>query len=228
MRVKHLLISRVAVKWRHGETGMSWENWVSNSFMLYDKYCRPSLKKQSDQDFTLLSLVDDSLTDFGNVLDNEEIIFTAGDDIRKTIIDGINGYVENIADNYDYVIITRVDRDDCLKSDFVELVKKHLISFNGEERFVDLYHTLTYDVKQQVMHNSPKYFNMVSPFVSTIEKINNGKIKCVPFAVDHTHVGQHLKGIKLKSLLAVQIIHEYNLKNTMMGSPINYSISEFI
>lgn len=228
MRVKHLLVSRVAVKWRHGETGMSWEDWVRNSFMLYDKYCRPSIKKQIDQDFTLLSLVDESISDFGNKLQNEEIVFTSGDDIRKTIIDGINGYVGNIVNDYDYVIITRVDRDDCLKSDFVSEVKKHLISFNGEERFVDLYRSFTYDVKHQVMYDSPKYYNMVSPFVSTIEKIDNGKIKCVSFAVDHTHVGQHLKGVKLKSLLAVQIIHEYNLKNKVMGNLINYNLSEFI
>jgi hypothetical protein len=48
MKIKHILVSRVAIKWRHQETGMSWEEWLNDSIKLYDKYCRPSIQNQTN------------------------------------------------------------------------------------------------------------------------------------------------------------------------------------
>lgn len=229
MKIKHILVSRVAVKWgkRHNEVGLSWDEWIKDSFYLYDKYCRPSLKQQTNQDFILLSLIDVGITEYGDVLNNEKIIKTSGVDIRKTMIDGVNSYINEIKDEYDYVLLTRIDRDDCLKKDFIENLKTHIFSDDIKEKYIDLYYSYTFNVKSGEVHDSPKYHKMVSPFVSTLEKINNGKIRCISFMVDHNAVKNHLNGKKLKNLYAMQVIHENNLKNKIMGDVVNIQLNEF-
>lgn len=228
MRVKHILVSRVAIKWRHNETGLSWDNWVKNSFSLYDTYCRPSLRNQTDQDFTLLSLIDHEVSEYGDVLENEVVVSVGSNgDVRQRIINAINSYVQEIENDYDFIILTRIDRDDCLRKDFVGVVKNHVLSNEVREQYVDLYFSYTYDVKNKVIHNSNKYYKVVSPFVSTVERINDGKIPCIPFMVDHGYVPTKLNGTKLNNLVAIQVIHDTNLSNRIVGEAININLKDF-
>jgi len=228
MRVKHLVISRVAIRWRYKETGLLWGDWLENSFYLFNAYCRPSLKNQTNQDFTLLSFVDESVTEFGNVLDNEEIVFVkSSDNVGKILSDYINVYVDKIKNDYEYVILTRIDRDDCLKNDFIEIVKKHLIIEPIINKYIDLYHLFIYDSINKKMYDSNQYNDMISPFVSTIEKIENGKIPCTSLMTLHPKIGEKLNGEKLENLLAVQVIHEYNLMNGINGNVVEYDIRNF-
>lgn len=227
MKIKHIVVSRVAINWRVSETNLGWEEWVKNSFELYDKYCRSSLKKQTNQDFTLLSLVDSKLNNFGNQLNNETIIpVNYNGDIRKTIIDGINSYIKTITNKYDYVILTRLDRDDALNLNFIENVQKLLINANISERYIDIKKLYSYDAINNKIYESKKYDKTVSPFVSVIEKISDDKIKCLPYRVDHNMIPHYLKGKKNNELIAMQIIHDNNLKNKLTGNKEIFNISK--
>jgi hypothetical protein len=107
-------------------------------------------------------------------------------------------------------------------------VKKNLL--NGEEiteKYVDIYYSFTYDALNNKIHNSNKYFNVVSPFVSVLEKINDGKIKCISFTVDHNMVNRYLSGIKANNLVAIQVIHKNNLKNKIVGDKIKINYNDF-
>lgn len=229
MRIKHIVVTRFAIKWRFNETKLKWKDWLDNSVQLMDTFCRPSLKNQTNQDFTLLSLVDDSVSDYGNVLNNEVIIklnVTDNSYPKPKIIEGVNKYIESLED-YDAVILTRLDRDDCLHYKFLEKVKRYLIS--GIEQYVDLNHSLTYDYNKKITHDSKKYYNtFVSPFVSTCELINNNnKIKCISLLVDHNDVPKYLKGEKINDLFAMQVIHGKNLVNRIYGEPIKINKKEY-
>ena len=235
MKVKHLLISRVAVKWnhpqlgwRHEEINMLWDDWVKDSIQLYDKYCRPSLRQQTDQDFTLLSLVDENIKEFGNILENEVLIKLKSEgDFIKRIVNGINSYIETIKDEYEYIIVTRIDRDDCLRKDYVSNVKKGMLDGKITEKYLDLYFSYTYDVKKDIVYDSHKYYVTVSPFVSTMERIKEGKIRCVSFIVDHNIVPTLLNGRKANNLVAIQVIHENNLRNMVVGKEIKINYNDF-
>jgi hypothetical protein len=227
MKIKHIVITRLALKWKFEETSLSWDNWLKYSVHLMDTYCRPSLKNQSTQDFTLLSFVDKSVENYGNVLFNEIIIKTTSY-IRSKIIHSINVYLDTLKnENYDYVIVSRLDRDDCLHFKFLEKVRNY---FSGEkkEQYLDLNNSITFSAKDKIFYDSKKYYNTsISPFVSTYEKIINGKIKCYPMAYDHGAVGKHIPGKKVEDLLAIQVIHGNNLKNRIYGKPITINQDDY-
>jgi len=227
-KITHIVVTRLALKWRYNETNLTWDEWLQNSIYLMDKFCRPSLKNQKNQNFYLLSLVDESINDFGNKLENEDIIkidSNGVENINERIIEGINCYINKLIDS-DGIILTRLDRDDCLRNDFIDNVKKHLIS--GEEKYVDLNHSITYDLNNNTFHDSKKYYKtFVSPFVSVYEKINDGKIRCVPFMVDHTKISKILYGEKVDDLYAMQVIHKYNLKNKVFGDKISINKRDY-
>lgn len=228
IKIKHIVITRLAIKWRFKDTKLNWGSWLEDSINLMDSFCRPSLKNQTTQDFTLLSIVDESVGECGNILDNEIILkikSKEGNYPRHEMIERINEYVSGLF-GYDFIIISRIDRDDCFHKDFLKTVKKYL---NGNsEKFVDLNHSITYSIENDVAYNSMKYYNtFVSPFVSTYEKIINNKIRCIPFMVDHNEVSKHLKGKKVNDLIAMQVIHKYNLINKIYGNPININYNDY-
>jgi hypothetical protein len=74
-KYKHIIVSRVGLKWYENETtlrcetlGLTWDEWISDSIHLYDTYCRNSLNNQTNKDFILLSLFDESVEFFGNLI----------------------------------------------------------------------------------------------------------------------------------------------------------------
>lgn len=227
-KVKHIIVTRLAIKWRFNETNLSWEEWTKNSLNLMNEICRPSLKNQTDQDFTLLSLVDEELNDYGDVLENEKILKIKSENNqypKKEIIQRINKYVSKLK-GYDSIILTRLDRDDALRFDFIEKVKNYLL--RSPNRYIDLNNSYTFDYEKKIVHKSKKYFNtFVSPFVSVHEKIENNKIKCISLLVDHNEVPRHIPGKKVNDLYAMQVIHGLNLVNRIYGSVVIINKEEY-
>lgn len=221
--IKHIVVTRLGLKWKYKDIGMNWDEWLRKSIYLMDNYCRPSLYNQIDQDFTLLTLVDESVNKVGTKLKNEVVIKTQPGDIRDQIINAINSYVQAIDENW--IIMTRVDRDDCLRKDYIANIKRYYNS--GGSGFADLYHSLTYDVAYNAVHDSPKYHQPISPFVSILEKRIAGKIPCIPFKVNHGQVANYVRGVKLKRLCAMQVIHDHNVINKVYGEPVTINMSDY-
>tara|TARA_R110001592_G_scaffold362792_1_gene678247 strand:+ start:65 stop:766 length:702 start_codon:yes stop_codon:yes gene_type:complete len=230
MKNLHVVITRLAVNWtNHKNFKQDWDVWVSESIQFMDKFCRPSLQNQSNKDFVLLSLVDDTITEYGNMLPNEVILkikADSGNYPKEDILKNIDKYIKSISKDYDAIIVTRLDRDDCLKYNFIETVQKHFES-STENSYVDLSKSLTHDMIRNITHDSPKYSSMISPFVSTFEKIVNDRISCISMRYDHTDVNQHLKGTKNNNLIAMQVITGKNMLNAMYGGPIKINKMEY-
>jgi hypothetical protein len=213
----HLIITRLAIKWRYSETGKSWDEWLNDSLYLMNKYCRSSLSQQTNQDFTLLTIVDSSVNKYGNCLDNEIILkVSSGDDYpRQQIIDSINNYISTL--NYNNIITTRLDRDDCLRNDFIDNVKKYFQ--NIPEGYVDIRNCYTFDsenkdVRKFIIQDD----NYCTPFVSMKEKVRDNKIGCISMLYDHPDISKYCDGFKSESLSALQVIHGNNISNVMFGN----------
>lgn len=222
-KIKHIILTRLALKGEYSNTGFNWDEWLENSIYLMNTICRPSLKNQIDQDFILLSFVDNSVNYYGDILENEMIIKV----YNKNLISYVNKYISENLKNYEYIIITRLDRDDALRYDFIQNIKKNIL-IDNEEKYIDIKYSICYDLDNNMTYFSKKYFNnFISPFVSTLEKIVNGKIKCVPFLVQHPDVHKILPGEKNEDLLPIQTIHQYNLKNKIFGDQIDINKKDF-
>jgi hypothetical protein len=189
-----------------------------------DSYCRPSLKQQTDQNFTLISFVDVSVKNYGNKLSNEIIyeIKSGKEYPRQEMIDAINW----LYSGYDNIIITRLDRDDCLHKDFIANVKKHLS--NGKEKYIDLKTAYTCDTVTGKTYKTERYQgNYTSPFISTYEKIRNGKIKCIPLLYSHADIYDNFPGEKANDLSALQVIHGKNISNKIDGKEVKIKMGDY-
>jgi hypothetical protein len=246
MKTGHLILTRLAIRWIFDKTSLSWDKWLHDSIRLMDTYCRPSLKQQTSQDSELLTFVDNSVNNVGNKLDNEHVIKISNDPLnypKMEMIDAINQYIKE--QGYDAVIITRLDRDDCLRKDFIQKLKQYCgeglykISkkyqdrlYQGfpklEEKYIDIRTAYTYSENDKIIYESDMYKkDFCSPFVSTYERVKDGKIVCYPFAYMHPHVPKFIDGIKVNDLFAMQVIHNHNLSNQMHGKQTEINLKDY-
>lgn len=219
IKIKHLVIVRLALKWNLKTNKLTWFDWLEDSIKLMDKYLRPSLKNQTNQDFELISLVDETVEYVGETLPNEHIlkIKTNEDSLfNKDTCDFLCDYILNKYQNYTHVLITRIDRDDCLHKDFIKLLKTKLKNF--DEQFIDTKNV--YQLKNGETYVCDKYDSngMVSPFVSSFEKILKNKIKCLPYRYPHHDINKYVKGVKYNDLIALQVIHNNNILNKLKNN----------
>lgn len=220
--MKHYIISRVALKWRFAELGMSWEEWLKNSIELYDKYCRASLRNQTNQNFTLVSVVDESVNDIGVLLPNEIIVKIQKKETFKQALNRALPKEEKL-------LITRIDRDDCLNKNFVEKLNLYVKNECKKQQYIDTENVFRLNIQTNELFLGVKYKTMVSPFVSSFENLNSvGLIKCYPYSIAHNKLPEILKGIKISTLSALQIVHENNILNKNEGVKLHVNIDEFL
>lgn len=232
-KYKHVVISRVAIKYamwnlpnrlEHPEKHyrnlgrFDWNEWVSESVVLYDKYCRNSLKKQTNDNFILLSLFDENINYVGDVLPNECII-----KIKRgfSVSDCVYEFLSNYSDLF---LTSRIDRDDCYSSDFVEVLQGKVdahIENNGETPyFFDTDHINTFD---GTTTTSFKYW-VTSPFVSVLT--DNIK-KMYVYSKTHGKIKDAINGEYFSELETLQIIHDHNVFNCSRGEEIKLNLKNF-
>jgi hypothetical protein len=219
-KYKHIIISRVAMKWydENGELicksklGLTWEEWLKNSIRLYDTYCRPSLKNQSNKNFILLTIVDESVVDVGPVLPNEHIIRIGqvselGSAIEKFITKNVEERI---------YLLSRLDRDDCYSRDFVDSLQKKANEYLGKADepsnfYFDIDHYNMYDPVTNVF-TTAKYGDRTSPFTSILTDSPG-----IGIYSGHGRIKEKMMGTKVSSLEVLQIIHGENISNRVRG-----------
>jgi hypothetical protein len=209
--IEHIIITRVGLKKPqrvYDRLNVNWEAWLKDSIKLMDTYCRASLRNQSNQNFTLLSLFDKSVTEYGNVLHNEVILKSEKE--NEPIKNIIRRYTEQ--QPCKKFIITRLDRDDCLRYDFIKNVQKYLKK-QKKRTYVDITHDRHY-LNVQTNEFYRMFKPRVSPFASTLEKNKGIKTSIYPFCVGgHTNINSFCTGAKYSDIVSLTIIHDNNIRN---------------
>ena len=198
-----LIITRLNLQWNKPLT----PEFVNNSIHRMDAINRASLKNQSCQDFTLLTITDETMTDYGNALENEVIIKipNIGEYNHDGIVHAIKNYVKNL--DCDSVITTRLDSDDALHKDFIKNIYDNNIPVNNYADIVSGFSC--YDVKSGKAYTSKKHDEwFTTQFVSFHELKKD--FKCVVMMQTHTKIGKLYKGKHYGNLKALQFIHDEN------------------
>ena len=228
----HLIISRVAVKWKQNgkykneEVGLTWSDWSRDSLNLYDNFCRKSLKNQSNQNFKLISLidVDIDINQAGNRLDNEIYLYVND---YSDIINAIKKYAADLKKQY--ILITRIDRDDVVKYDFVENLHSNVKYYLSEDQkeaenfYFDIEGNYIYSIEKKETYNLNTYKTATSHFVSILEK-NDCNFKCLAYT-RHDLIRRKMKGKKYKNLQSIVVIHNHNIVNHNFLNIVNEKIS---
>lgn len=222
---KHIIISRVGVKWysangqlRCEDLGLTWDEWLKNSIQLCDEYCRPSLANQINQNFILLSIFDESVTNFGKTLPNEIIIKIKNmQDINKAVSSFIKQNVKE-----ELFLLSRLDRDDCYSINFVSTLQNAANRYlsKGDDfapYYFDIDHLNRYRPSDNVFSvDRSKYASATSPFTSVL--ISSPDVLFIYSG--HNKIREKLNGMKLPNLETLQIIHDNNLLNKISGTEI--------
>ncbi|WP_304141856.1 glycosyltransferase [Mesoflavibacter zeaxanthinifaciens] len=219
--MKHFIITRFNLKnenWKSNNSntpkGIS-ESWLTNRLQLFQKFCLPSVKNQSNQNFIWIIAIDiDTPIFFKNKI-NE--ILKNIENIKLIYVDGFNGLsselntkIQSLLNPEDHFIITtRLDNDDIIHRDFVKTI---------QELYTPSHNTII-DLKngyQLSLNNSKdiRYLGYAfNPFISLIEASDN--IKTVLFK-EHIswrfNCEKHI--IYITKRLWIQLIHSKNQANT--------------
>ena len=236
--MKHVLLTRFAVRWEEGSPRRRWEErkgWVDYRINLFNKYCLPSVKAQTFKDFDWWLLIDPTFPG----IKLEHIIYLQRCANILWITAPFREDQVEVGDllNYRYrdqwVCSSRVDSDDVLRNDFMERV--HELA-TEEEAWIGFRHG--YMMKENQI--APREF-LCNPFVSYVEyaspfrsvfKLSHKrvykdgglfkKIDDVPgwIQVDHSDnvknlVSRKIKDFELKSSSASSIYKEFTWKRSV-------------
>lgn len=223
---EHFILTRFNVKnvLSQSDIGLNFD-WLNHRFQLFDDFCYPSVRAQLNQNFKWLVYFDSNTPvlfrrkiekyaewqNFIPIYLNTE--FT--DDVnRENILKFLNK-------NTDYLITTRLDNDDAISNNFVQLIQENFTQ--QEFEFINFTNGYVWSGGKIYYF---KYLN--NPFMSLIEKLDNFTIEgfktvlCGP----HTELSKIgvIKQVKSNPTW-LQVIHTKNVSNQIRG--IRCSIKNF-
>ena len=211
MRICHLLLTRFNIQYEFNETSGINPTWLDERLQLFEQYCLPSVMNQSCKDFIWLFFCDIRTPNKYKTIINQ----------YKTQIPQLhiqwvpyydNDYYElftNIgreyAQGYDLLVTSRIDNDDSIAYNYIELVQKAaregimgIISFpKGKQTFA--HENKSYIVKYIQNH-----------FTSRIE---NTKFETI-LVFNHALVSPHdITTIETHEPMWEEIVHSGNMYN---------------
>jgi hypothetical protein len=199
------------------------ESWLQERFDLFDNYCFPSVKNQTDQNFKWLVFFDINTSE--RYRDKIEEYRLSYKNFHPFFIDGMDLFLPSIAgkikalDSKEYIITSRLDNDDCLHKDYAKVMHSY---FDKQEYLaidiVDGY-CMQIDAKVKLGRKRQLY----NPFISLIEKKDNCK---TVWHKGHTFWKYEKKILRVKNKrLWLGIIHEKNYENMFNGyGEVNFSL----
>lgn len=216
----HIIITRFNVPtktWditREGRKPLS-EEWLSDRFQIFQKYCLPSFKNQKNQNFVWLVFFDINTSE-----QYKEIILSIQKDYPLFTPVYINEFAEMLPKleeiipqyfnlNTNFIITSDIDNDDMLHEEFVSTV---------QQKYQPL-HNLVIDIRTGIQLTKTGGKNAFAnvcnfpsgPFVSLIEDKNIFK---TVINEQHTKYRQYKNYLYFdKKPLFIQLIHENNLVN---------------
>ena len=207
---EHVLLTRFNVRWE--SRPLPDDEWLAHRFNLFNRFCYPSVRAQSNQNFRWLVLFDiNTAAEFRKKVQD----YSAWSNfvpmyLEEFDLERVREKILELSDGADYLITTRLDNDDALSRDYVEIVQDN---FTGQTfEFLNLRHGF-------VWHQNSIYSLQLrsNPFISLVEKIQ-GPITTV-WCGRHPELSRFGPIRQIESPPAwLQVIHERNLSNDVKGT----------
>jgi hypothetical protein len=196
MKYTHIIVSRINIK----TTEYSKDNvWLKNRIEVFNKTLRPSIAGQICKNFKFITLWGYEPID---CIEGEIPIVIKSDGFTQIMREMKPKLLEQIDD--EYVLMTRVDSDNCLGDGFVETLQNNI---NEEVPFYyDIKKMNVIDLKTEI--KSTWDVDKTSGFISVMEKTKD--FEHIPFKYMHNDIGKYVNGITL-DLDVLLTIHGDNL-----------------
>jgi hypothetical protein len=191
--------------------------WMDHRFKLFDAFCLPSVKNQTNNRFSWVVLFDSKTPEkYRAIIENQKnkcvnfvplfVDLSFGEDtapmLQKYILDNITADVA-------YVITTRLDCDDALNVSTIESIQQY---FNRQKfKPLNFLNGYFYDLADDTVHEAQYDSN---PFVSLIERIKKSGITTV---MDRVHGEWFERKNIVGPRMWIQVVHDRNLMNLTHG-----------
>ena len=188
-------------------------NWLAHRFELFETYCLPSVLNQTSKKFIWnIYFHPDSPPEFQSKI---SAIASKHDFINIVYTPVYNSEVLNGSINtegYTYLITSRLDNDDAIAKNFVELVQN---SFSPNDLgFINFPYAAGYHVAKMEFYS---YHYNSNPFISVIEKVKEVNLTALEF--DHSMISKHysIQNIKTDIPMSLTVEHDNNVINRVSG-----------
>ena len=219
--LQHFILTRFnLLLWNKDKSGAKVRsvNWLDHRFSLFEKYCLPSVKKQTCQDFVWIVLFDNSTPDNykKRIVNYQEEC----PQFTPILVESAKGRF--FADIFrremqkrlgaDKIVSTYLDNDDALNIGFVEDLQRRALCLN-EGTFINYNDGYQYYLEGSYLM---RIHYPTNHFVSVIERGDPRTIKGIFGYGSHAYIGE-IKGVKIEhvknQLMWCEVIHEKNMVN---------------
>ncbi|WP_372745109.1 glycosyltransferase [Lutibacter sp.] len=192
------------------------DSWLKERFELFENYCFSSVKNQTNQNFKWLVFFDISTPD--SYKRKVEEFQKSFNNFVPFFIDGMNNFLPEIIknikklDDKQYIISSRLDNDDCLHKDYVQVIQSYFDCQN--HLAIDLIDGYTLQTGKKVHIGLKK--QLYNPFISLIEKKDN--FKSVWFRSQHGAWKYEKNIVRITNKrLWICVVHSSNKVNLFTG-----------
>lgn len=186
------------------------ERWLRHRFALFERYCLPSLRAQSNQSFRWVVLLDSHTPERYR---QRLAAYSHWKPLRPLFISQLDqrAIAAALAGSEDapYLITTTLDNDDALHCDFVQTLQTEFRRQSFE--LINFPKGLRLDVRRRKLYRCQLQSN---PFVSLIERNQQPKtiLRCLPHSTIESRFGPITD--RVSEPLWLQVIHGGNLAPT--------------
>ena len=209
MNFDHIILTRFNVKISWAGQIKADADWLKHRFLLFDKYCFPSMRSQTNKNFRWLVLFDTDTPDFykEKITDYAKWECFIPQYIKKFDTQTYRTCVKSLLNrNVTGIVTTRLDNDDAVGIHFVDEIQKHF----QYQKFMYLNFPNGYLLRENTLYQVKKRTNA---FISLFENSDN-----FITAWYGNHMEANNRGMVQNvhtTPLWIQVIHEYNIKNTV-------------
>jgi hypothetical protein len=225
MNFKHYLITRFNVPFKdylNDKNGgiVRSNEWLQHRFDLFERFCFPSVKAQTNQNFTWLVFFDEAtppnfkeqIHEIGKNCSNFNPIYVDSAEAFKL---KLNQYIQNHSGQTETLITSRIDNDDAIHQDYIKTIQQ--IKRKQTDALYNFKWGVQLDLKTGILYQSKDESN---PFISRICKYNSQNIKTV-FDFGHHEAEKYLPIHQITTLKGwLVIIHDKNMINSIGGKPL--------
>ena len=191
------------------------DSWLEERFELFEDFCFPSVKNQSNQNFKWLVFFDVNTPEKYKIKIEE--FKTLFGNFKPFFIDGMDAFLPSInekvreLDQEQYIISSRLDNDDSIHKDYVSVVQS---CFDNQNFLaVDIVDGYGMQTGSQVYLGKMKH--LYNPYISLIEKKESCK---TVWHKGHTFWKYENRILRVKNKrMWLTVIHEKNKSNKFRG-----------
>lgn len=216
-RTVHIVLTRFNVKTKGKESKIRIQpNWLNNRFELFETYCYPSVKAQTNQNFLWLIYFDSQTPE-----EYKERISKFCKEFPKLhpyyidewTTENVHNAIQSIIpEGTEFLLTTRLDNDDGVNCQFIDVLHQH--DFNDTDWYYNFKDGLTYSDGYAYVHQDKS-----NAFLSRLEKIDSYK---TAWELPHPDVEETGRISQLELPHAwLQVIHGENVSNKIRGSVIS-------